>query len=83
LFLDLKDLVPGVVKTVGYRPTGSSKDREGTTPGTNTTVKQGLINITPQNPTQWDDPARRGGVRNMKTRVVAVRLPEDHALLFC
>jgi len=35
--------VPGVVETVGYRPTGSSKEEKGTTLGTEKTQQKGEL----------------------------------------
>jgi hypothetical protein len=34
MLLGLGERVPGLVKTVGNRPTGSSKEEKGTNPGT-------------------------------------------------
>jgi len=41
--LALEERVPRVVKTVGYRPTGSSKEEKGTTLGTEKTQQKGEL----------------------------------------
>jgi hypothetical protein len=44
--LDLEEeRVPGLVKTVGNRPTNSPEEEKGTNPGTSQPAKQGFINL--------------------------------------
>jgi len=52
--------VLGVVEIVGYRPTGSSKEEKGTTPGTKHPCKTGTYKPTAMKPTQQNNPALKG-----------------------
>jgi len=45
MLLGLGEGVPGLVKTVGNRPTNSPEEEKGTNPGTSQPAKQGFINL--------------------------------------
>ena len=49
--LEVNGFVLGVVVRVGYRPTGSSKEEKGTTPGTKHPCKTGTYKPTAMKPT--------------------------------